>query len=64
MSLQADPLSILFLCILTPQIIAAALAGMARSPTFWVFVLGLVIAALGANPFTLLLPRSARLPPR
>jgi formate hydrogenlyase subunit 3/multisubunit Na+/H+ antiporter MnhD subunit len=54
MSLQADPLSILFLCILTPQIIAAALAGMARSPTFWVFVLGLVIAALGANPFTLI----------
>jgi formate hydrogenlyase subunit 3/multisubunit Na+/H+ antiporter MnhD subunit len=54
MHLRLDPLSILFLLILAPQIIAAAIAGVARSVTFWFFVLGMVIALLAADAFTLI----------
>jgi formate hydrogenlyase subunit 3/multisubunit Na+/H+ antiporter MnhD subunit len=49
-----DPLSVLFLCLLVPQVLAGAVAGMARSFTFWVFVLGMVLALAGRDAFSLL----------
>ncbi len=55
MHLGLDPLSVLFLAILTPQIIAAAIAGEARSVTYWAFVLGMVTAVIAADAFTLIL---------
>ena len=54
MQLRLDPLSALFLVLLAPQIVAGALAGEARSPTYWVFALGMVLAVTGAGPFTLI----------
>jgi len=54
MHLGLDPLTFLFLLILAPQITAAAIAGEARSPTFWAFVLGMVTALLAADAFTLI----------
>jgi hydrogenase-4 component B len=54
MHLHVDALSALFLCILAPQILAAVLAGMRASPSFWVFVLGMVLALAAADAFTLI----------
>jgi formate hydrogenlyase subunit 3/multisubunit Na+/H+ antiporter MnhD subunit len=54
MHLGIDPLSVLFLLILAPQVAAAAIAGQARSPTYWVFVLGMVTAVVAADAFTLI----------
>ncbi len=54
MHLRLDALSALFLIILLPQTIAAALSGMRGSLTFWVFVAGMVVALLGADAFTLI----------
>jgi formate hydrogenlyase subunit 3/multisubunit Na+/H+ antiporter MnhD subunit len=53
MHLRVDALSLLFLCILIPQILAAALSGMARSAVFWAFVAGMVVAVLAGDAFTL-----------
>jgi formate hydrogenlyase subunit 3/multisubunit Na+/H+ antiporter MnhD subunit len=53
--LHVDALSALFLCILVPQIVASALGGMYRSVTFWFFVLGMVLAVLAGDAFTLIL---------
>jgi hydrogenase-4 component B len=49
-----DPLSALFLLLLAPQVLASAVGGMARSATFWVFVLGMVLALAGRDAFSLL----------
>jgi hydrogenase-4 component B len=54
MHLHVDALSALFLCILAPQILAAVLAGMRASPSFWVFILGMVLALAAADAFTLI----------
>ncbi|HTQ71569.1 MAG TPA: proton-conducting transporter membrane subunit [Acidocella sp.] len=54
MHLHLDALSLLFLCILLPQIAAAALAGMRASLTFWVFVLGMALALLAGDAFTMI----------
>lgn len=54
MHLRVDPLSALFLCILAPQILAAAIAGMRSSVTFWVFAAAMVLALLAADAFTLI----------
>jgi formate hydrogenlyase subunit 3/multisubunit Na+/H+ antiporter MnhD subunit len=54
MHLGIDPLSLLFLAILVPQVTAAAIASEARSATFWVFVAGMVLTALAADAFTLI----------
>jgi hydrogenase-4 component B len=54
MHLRIDALSVLFLCILAPQVIASAVAGMRGSVTFWVFVLGMVLALVAADAFTLI----------
>jgi len=54
MHLRIDALSALFLCILAPQTLAAAIAGMRGSVTFWAFILGMVLALLAADAFTLI----------
>lgn len=54
MHLRIDALSALFLCILAPQVLAAALADMRGSFTFWVFVFGMVLALVAADAFTLI----------
>lgn len=54
MHLRLDALSLLFLCILLPQIVAGALAGMRGSVAFWAFALGMVLALLAADAFTLI----------
>jgi hydrogenase-4 component B len=54
MHLGIDALSALFLCILAPQVVASAVAGMRGSVTFWVFVLGMVLALIAADAFTLI----------
>jgi formate hydrogenlyase subunit 3/multisubunit Na+/H+ antiporter MnhD subunit len=54
MHLRLDALSLLFLCILLPQIVASAVAGMRNSVTFWAFALGMVLALLAADAFTLI----------
>jgi formate hydrogenlyase subunit 3/multisubunit Na+/H+ antiporter MnhD subunit len=55
MHLHLDALSLLFLGILLPQTVAAAMAGMYRSATFWVFVLGMGLTLAAAEVFTLIL---------
>jgi len=55
MHLGIDPLSALFLCLLAPQVLAAAIALERKSFTFWVFVLGMVLALLAADSFALIL---------
>ncbi len=55
MHLGIDPLSALFLCLLAPQVLAAAIALERKSLTFWVFVLGMVLALLAADSFALIL---------
>ncbi len=54
MHFGADPLSWLFLALLVPQVLAAALSEMRGSLTFWVFAAGMVCAVLGADGFTLM----------
>ncbi|OYV35677.1 MAG: hypothetical protein B7Z80_17685 [Rhodospirillales bacterium 20-64-7] len=53
MHLRVDALSWLFLAMLVPQVVAASVAGMARSASFWVFVAGMVLAVAAADAFTL-----------
>jgi formate hydrogenlyase subunit 3/multisubunit Na+/H+ antiporter MnhD subunit len=55
MHLGIDPLSALFLCLLAPQVVASAIAVERKSVTFWVFVLGMVLALLAADAFALIL---------
>jgi formate hydrogenlyase subunit 3/multisubunit Na+/H+ antiporter MnhD subunit len=55
MHLGIDPLSALFLCILAPQVLASAVASERKSVTFWVFVLGMVLALAAADAFALIL---------
>ncbi len=52
--LHLDALSLLFLCILAPQILASAVAGMRASVTFWVFCAGMVLALAAGDAFTLI----------
>ncbi len=54
MHLHLDALSLLFLCLLLPQTVAAALAGMRGSLSFWVFVLGMALTLLAGDAFTLI----------
>lgn len=54
MQLHLDALSILFACILLPQTVAAALAGMRGSIAFWVFVLGMALTLAAGDGFTLI----------
>jgi len=54
MHLHLDALSLLFAGLLLPQVVAAALAGMRGSVTFWIFVLGMALALAAADPFTLI----------
>ncbi len=54
MHVRLDALSLLFLCILGPQVLASAVAGMRGSVTFWVFVLGMVLALVAGDAFTLI----------
>jgi formate hydrogenlyase subunit 3/multisubunit Na+/H+ antiporter MnhD subunit len=54
MHFAADPLSLLFAVILLPQVVAAAIAGMRASPTYWFFVTGIFVALLAADAFTLI----------
>ncbi len=54
MHLHPDALSLLFGCILLPQVVAAALAGMRASVAFWAFVLGMALALLAGDAFTLI----------
>jgi hydrogenase-4 component B len=53
MHVAADPLSLLFLGILVPQIVAVAIGVERRSALFWVFVFGLLLAVVAADAFTL-----------
>ena len=53
MHLHLDALSVLFLGILLPQVVAGAMAGMRNSVTFWAFVLGMGLAVAAADAFTL-----------
>ena len=53
MHLHFDALSVLFLGILLPQVVAGAMAGMRNSVTFWAFVLGMGLAVAAADAFTL-----------
>jgi len=53
MHLAVDPLSWLFLAILAPQVLAVALGEDRKSAMFWVFVLGMVLAVVAADAFTL-----------
>ncbi len=55
MHLGIDPLSMLFLLILAPQIIAVALGPEKKSPLFWAFILGMILAVIAADAFTLIL---------
>jgi len=53
MHLGVDPLSCLFLAILAPQILAVAVGEDRKSVLFWVFVLGMVLAVVAADAFSL-----------
>jgi formate hydrogenlyase subunit 3/multisubunit Na+/H+ antiporter MnhD subunit len=55
MRLACDPLALVFLGVLLPQVVAVALGPERRSLIFWVFVLGMVLALLAAEAFTLVL---------
>ncbi len=54
MHLRFDALSVVFLLLLLPQTVASAIAGQRRSVAFWVFVLGMVLAVLAGDAFTLI----------
>jgi formate hydrogenlyase subunit 3/multisubunit Na+/H+ antiporter MnhD subunit len=53
MHLALDPLAMLFIGILLPQMIAVAIGPDRKSPLFWVFVAGLLLAVVAADAFTL-----------
>lgn len=55
MHLAADPLALVFVAVLAPQIVAVALGPERRSVLFWVFVAGMLLALLAAEAFTLIL---------
>ncbi len=55
MHLACDPLSALFLFILLPQILATSIGPDRKSPTFWAFILGMLLAVLAADAFALIL---------
>ena len=55
MHLGIDPLSALFLCLLAPQVLAAAIAVERKSLVFWVFVLGMIMALVAEDSFALIL---------
>jgi formate hydrogenlyase subunit 3/multisubunit Na+/H+ antiporter MnhD subunit len=55
MHLGIDPLSMLFLLILAPQIIAVAIGPDRKSPLFWAFILGMILAVIAADAFALIL---------
>ncbi len=55
MHLGIDPLSALFLCLLAPQVLAAAIAVERKSLVFWLFVLGMVMALVAEDSFALIL---------
>ncbi len=55
MHLGIDPLSLLFLCMLAPQVVASAVASEWKSGTYWTFVLGMILALLAADGFALIL---------
>jgi formate hydrogenlyase subunit 3/multisubunit Na+/H+ antiporter MnhD subunit len=54
MHLAIDPLSLLFLAILAPQILAVALGEDRKSPFFWIFALALLLTTIAADAFTLI----------
>jgi len=54
MHLGIDPLSLLFLCILAPQVVASGIGEMRGSVAFWVFVLGMVLTLVAADAFSLI----------
>lgn len=54
MHFHLDALSLLFACILLPQVLASAIAGMRGSVSFWVFVLGMGLTLAAADAFTLI----------
>ncbi len=54
MRVHLDPLSLLFVLILLPQVAASALAGMRGSLNFWAFVLGMGLALCAGDAFTLI----------
>jgi formate hydrogenlyase subunit 3/multisubunit Na+/H+ antiporter MnhD subunit len=54
MHVHLDALSLLFACILLPQVLASAIAGMRGSVSFWVFVLGMGLTLAAADAFTLI----------
>jgi formate hydrogenlyase subunit 3/multisubunit Na+/H+ antiporter MnhD subunit len=54
MHLDADPLSLCFLVLLIPQVVAAAIVDGARSPGFWACVAGMVLTVLAGDAFTLI----------
>lgn len=53
MPLHLNALSLLFLALLLPQVVASALAGVRRSVFFWVSVAGLVLVFAASGPFML-----------
>ncbi len=53
MRLAVDPLSLLFLGILIPQIVAVAMGPEKKSPVFWGFVGGMLLAVVAADAFAL-----------
>ncbi len=53
MRLGVDPLSLLFLGILGPQIVAVAMGEERQSAAFWGFVAGMLLAVVAADAFTL-----------
>ncbi len=55
MHLACDPLSVLFLLILAPQVVATAIGPDRKSIVFWVFILGMVLAVTAADAFALIL---------
>jgi formate hydrogenlyase subunit 3/multisubunit Na+/H+ antiporter MnhD subunit len=53
MHLAVDPLSLLFLAILAPQIVAVAVGEDRKSALFWAFVAGLLLSVVAADAFAL-----------
>lgn len=54
MHLRLDALSLLFLALLLPQLLAGAVAGMRGSLLFWLFVLGMATTLVAGDAFTLI----------
>jgi len=55
MHLACDPLSAVFLFILAPQIVATIIGPDRKSPVFWLFILGMILAVVAADAFALIL---------